>query len=114
MRYYLVTTLCVITFCLGATDYVSPKDPGEYDEYLQCIVDVSGLCETEYVEEILELCKDYDIETPEKTEVSDVEAFFRSVGIELAYRIIEHPVEVACYTTATIVGGYFLVKYLRS
>ncbi len=113
MKYLLYSIICLLSFSLNGTDYVSPKEPGEYDEHLQCIVDIEGLCETEYVEEVLELCKDCDIETPEKVYVSDFEAWYRSVGIKLAYKIVEDPLEVVCYVVAAGVGTIVIIRALR-
>jgi hypothetical protein len=107
---YLSAVLC--SFSLIGDSYVSPLPAGEYDKHLQCIVTVDGLCQTEYVDEVLELCKDCDITAPELVEVSDVEVWFRQMGIKLFYEVYEHPVKAVSSIGACVVGCYLLKKVL--
>ncbi len=109
---YILYSMCLFGLSLYAADYVTPSAAGEYDEKLQCIIDIEGLCESEYVDEIFELCKDCEITTPEKVEVSDFEAWYRSVGIKFAYKCYESPLEVAAYGAVVVVGGFFIIRSL--
>ncbi len=65
--------------------YVSDKAQGEYDEILECIISVEGICETEYVEEVLELCRDCDIPTPDIKPPSGLKVWATQWGISLFY-----------------------------
>ncbi len=65
--------------------YVTDKAAGEYDEILECIINVDGICETEYVGEVLELCKDCDIPTPNITPPSGLKVLATQWGISLFY-----------------------------
>lgn len=67
--------------------YVSDKAPGEYDEILGCVINVDGICETEYVEEVLELCKDCEIPTPEVVPPSGFRVWMTKWGIALFYTL---------------------------
>ncbi len=106
MRYMLYSGICFIGLSLYAGDYT----PGQYDVNFQCIIDINGLCETEYVEEVLELSKGCDITTPEKAEVSDFEAWCRRLGIKLWYKYEENPLELVAYAAAIASGSYFLIR----
>jgi len=68
--------------------YTSSKVSGEFDEVLNCVVDVEGVCKTEYVDEILTLFKDCDIEAPEETSPpSALRVRFTQWGIALFYAL---------------------------
>ncbi len=78
----------LISFSLSAEvprGYLSDKGPGEYDEILECIVNIEGICETEYVEEVLELCKDCEIPTPHVEPPSALRVWATKWGISLFY-----------------------------
>lgn len=98
-------------FSAGMVMHAETPKAGEYDEEQRCIIDITGLCSTEYVDEVLKLCEDCDVEAPELVEVSDLEAWFRSVGIKLFYAVHEHP-----YAAAGVVGlsGYALYRFFMS
>jgi len=122
MRYRSSLLVLCITVCnLALADvpegYRSDKAPGEYDEVLQCIVNVAGVCETEYVEEVLELCRDCDIAVPEIAGPSWVEEKRNEFGLSLVEKLIEHPVKSGIIITymvlASAYGTYKGAKALK-
>ncbi len=98
--------------------YISEKSPGEYDEILQCIVDINGICEAEYVEEILDMCKDCDIPTPDIAPPSAFKVCLTRWGIALGYKVLEHPYKATILagllTAGIIKGTHSLIHYFRA
>jgi len=86
-----VLLISFLTLCSLRADapegYVSEKAPGEYDQTLKCYINVEGICETEYVGEVLELCKDCDIPTPEVKPPSGLKVWATKWGIALFYAL---------------------------
>lgn len=82
--------LCLFSFCLlffGLLNAEAPSNNSDFDEVQKaCILNIDGICETEYVEEVLELCKDCDIPTPEPREPWTIEVWVRTWGIACLYK----------------------------
>lgn len=121
---FLCMLSCAVTLC--ATDvppgYVSPKEPGEYDEVLECIIGLDGICVAGYVDEVLEECKDCDFSAPDIAAPSSIEVFLREQGLSLLESALEHPKTAAVcggivLTTSvigTIASARYLLNYMRN
>ncbi len=71
----------------------------------QCISD--DVCETGYVEEILEQCKDCATHAPEIRIPSNTEVFFRKWGISLLYKYHEYKYWIAGALFCTLYYKYY-------
>ncbi len=109
MNYIFFLAVCLLGVSVYG-DGISSEVTPVFDENLGCFVDEEGFCDFDYVDELFELCKDCEIETPEKSHVSPVEAWFRSLGIKLAYKIIESPLELTAYGVALVGCGFLLYR----
>ena len=86
-RSFILVCFLLSLSSLAAEDYTSDKQKGEYDEILQCIVNSEGVCEKEFVEEVLELCKDYEVPPPQVSEPSALRVWATKWGIALFYTV---------------------------
>lgn len=73
--------------CIHPQIFAEDRTQGESNDIPVCIATADTICETQYVEEVLELCKDCDIPAPEVTPPSGLQVWFTKWGIALFYRL---------------------------
>jgi hypothetical protein len=84
MTQLLCCTLLATTLCSAPKRYIPMKAASAKHSANECIID--EICETEYVGELLELCKDCELSAPEVVEPpSRVRVWFTRWGIALYY-----------------------------
>ena len=97
-------------------DYISDKSAGEYDDVLECIINIDGICVADYVEEVLDQCKDCEISAPEGIPPSAIEAYLTEQGLALLESALGHPKTAAFVGTivgiTSVIGTIVSVKYL--